>query len=304
MKKMPPPLKIRLIVNPAAGRGRAGRRLTRIARAFAAERITDIVITERAGDETRLAEEAIAGGVETVVAVGGDGTCSRVAAALVAAGSSCRLALVPAGTGNDFAKTLGVLSFSIGEIARMCTSTSITRMDVGRVDDVYFVNGCGFGIDPEILEAALSARWLRGNAVYIVSALRKLFWYEGFSLADGSSVATAGRRMMLTVSNGKNLGGAFKIAPEASVCDGMLDVHAFHDAKPARRLSVFLATMRGRHAALPEVSFETHSSIRLAFEFAPKIEIDGELRAARAPSVVIECIPGALSVVAAPGFPV
>jgi diacylglycerol kinase (ATP) len=110
--------------------------------------------------------------------------------------------------------------------------------------------------------------------------------------------------MMLTVSNGRNFGGAFKIAPQASVCDGMLDVHTFFDAKPARRLNIFMATIRGRHAALPEVSFETHSAIRLDFDAPPKMEIDGELRAARAASVLLECIPGALSVVAAPGFPV
>lgn len=302
--KIPPPLKVRLIVNPTAGRGRAGRSLTRIARAFAAERITDIVTTERAGDESRLTAEAIADGMETVVAIGGDGTCSRIAAALVEAGSSCRLGLVPVGTGNDFAKTLGVLKFSVSDIARLCAGRSVTRMDVGKADDVYFVNGCGFGIDPEILAAALAARWLRGDAVYIVSALRKLFSYRGFSLVDGPSSSLAGKRMMLTVSNGRNLGGAFKIAPQASVCDGMLDVHTFFDAKPARRLNVFLATIQGRHVQLPEVSFETHSSIRLAFHAPPKMEIDGELRAARDSSVAIECIPGALSVVAAPGFPV
>lgn len=301
--KIPAPLKIRLIVNPTAGRGRAGRSLSRIARAFAAERITDIVQTERAGDESRLALEAVEAGVETLVAVGGDGTCSRIAAALVESGSSCRLGLVPVGTGNDFAKTLGVLKLSLRETARLCAGTSITRMDVGRANEIYFLNGCGFGIDPEILATALSTKWLRGNAVYIVSALRKLFAYRGFSLVGDASSAESGTRMMLTVSNGRNLGGAFRIAPEASVCDGMLDIHSFADATPARRLKVFLATMQGRHAELDEVNFERHSSLQLAFETPPQMEIDGELRSASDSRVSIECLPGALSVVAAPGFP-
>ncbi len=303
MKKIPPQLKIRLIVNPTAGRGRAGRKLSRIARAFAAERITDIVKTGRAGDESRLAAEAIASGIETIVAVGGDGTCSRIAATLIAAGSSCRLGVVPVGTGNDFAKTLGVASLTFPEIARLCVASSIARMDVGKIDDIYFLNGCGFGIDPEILATALSVTWLRGNAVYIVSALRKLFSYGGVTIRANTAGGIAETRMMLTVSNGRNLGGAFKIAPLASVCDGCLDVHSFADAGPARRLKIFLATMEGRHPELPEVRFERHSSLSLTFLSPPAMEIDGELRHARSSRVSIECLPGALSVVAAPGFP-
>ncbi|MBA3646065.1 MAG: YegS/Rv2252/BmrU family lipid kinase [Gemmatimonadaceae bacterium] len=303
MKKIPPPLKIRLIVNPTAGRDLAGRELSRITRAFAAEGITDIVKTERAGDESRLAAEAIASGIGTIVAIGGDGTCSRIAATIVTAGSSCRLGLVPVGTGNDFAKTLGVVSLSFPEIAGLCAGSSIARMDVGKIDDIYFLNGCGFGIDPEILAAALSVTWLRGNAVYIVSALRKLFSYGGVTIGTSTPGGVTQTWMMLTVSNGRNLGGAFKIAPLASVCDGCLDVHSFADARPARRLKIFLATMQGRHPELPEVSFERHSSLTLTFLSPPAMEIDGELRHARSSSVSIECLPGALSVVAAPGFP-
>ena len=303
MKKILPPLKVRLIVNPTAGRGRAERKLGRIARAFAAERITDVVKTERAGDEARLTLEAIDAGIETIVAVGGDGTCSRIAAALVDSGSSCRLAVVPCGTGNDFAKTLGVAKSSCREIARLCAMSSIARMDVGKVDGIYFLNGCGFGIDPEILAKALSITWLRGSAVYIVAALGKLFSYRGFTVKSLELGETPGTRMMLTVSNGRHLGGAFKIAPQASVCDGCLDVHSFADAKPARRLKVFLATMKGRHPELNEVTFEEHSSLSLEFPSPPAMEIDGELRQARSEKLSIECLPAALSVVAAPGFP-
>jgi len=303
VKKSAPPHNARIIVNPAAGRGRARRALQRITASFAAERITGVVTTECAGDEFRLAQQAIADGIETIVAVGGDGTCSRIAAAIVEAGSSCRVGVVPLGTGNDFAKTLGVLGRSFSEIARLCAGTGIARMDVGVADGIHFLNGCGFGIDPEILATALSVRWLRGNAVYIAAALTKLFSYRGFSVRSETSRSDAAVKMMLTVSNGRNLGGAFKIAPVASVCDGMLDVHIFEDASAAGRLRIFLATMRGRHTSLPEVSHETHSSLELTFDSPPAMEVDGELRQARGARVLVECLPGALSVVAAPGFP-
>lgn len=303
MRKLPP-LNIRLIVNPAAGRGRARRHLSNITRAFAAERIADVVLTQQSGDEALLAAQAISDGIDTIVAVGGDGTCARIGNTILSHGSSCRLAVVPAGTGNDFAKTLGVASLGHSAIARLCAETSIARMDVGKVDDLYFLNGCGFGIDPEILAATLRVTRLRGNAVYIWCSLTKLFSYPGLSVIDSKDAANGKRaQMMITVSNGRNLGGAFKIAPQASVCDGLLDVHTFGDASPARRLKIFLAAFGGNHPNLAEVSFDQRASMRLTFETAPAMEVDGELHRADAPSVWIECVPGALSVVAAPGFP-
>ena len=304
MTRILPPRRIRLIVNPAAGRGRARRFLSRITRDFAKERIVEVALTERSGDEERLAERAISDGIETIVAVGGDGTCSRIANTIVGKESSCRLAVVPAGTGNDFAKTLGTARLSYAEIANLCAGSSIARMDVGKVDDLYFLNGCGFGIDPEILAATLSVKWLRGNAVYIWSAVKKLFTYRGIAVRASSDESERMRRlMMVTVSNGRNLGGAFRIAPDASVCDGLLDIHSFSDATAMRRIKVFLATFGGNHPRLPEVERSRHASLQLVFSSPPWIEVDGELRAAMNPAVAINCLPGALSVVAAPGFP-
>jgi YegS/Rv2252/BmrU family lipid kinase len=303
MRKPPPPLKIRLIVNPAAGRGRAAKALRRIERAFARERIVEIALTERSGDEELRTESAISDGVETIVAVGGDGTCTRIANAILARNSSCRLAVVPVGTGNDFAKTLGTARLGYHEIARLCAGSSIARMDVGKVDDLYFLNGCGFGIDPDILAASLEETWLRGSSVYVWSALGKLFSYPGMNVTDSARPEDLERRMMITVSNGRSLGGAFRIAPDASVCDGLLDVHTFRDARAWRRLKIFVSTIRGTHPRLDEVTSERRSSLSLAFDSPPRMEIDGELRQATASSVYIECVPGALSVVAAPGYP-
>jgi diacylglycerol kinase (ATP) len=304
-------MKVSLIVNPAAGRGRASRSLSRIRRAFAAVGVTDIRLTAAAGDEERLAEAALADGAGTIVAVGGDGTSVRIANAIIAAGSSCRLGLVPVGTGNDFAKTLGVLRLDYNRIAALCTGQSVARMDVGRVEGIYFLNSCGFGIDPAVLEATLRTKWLTGDALYIWTALRKLFTYGGVNVEETSShggsgaanATGAGQTMMIIVSNGPNLGGAFRIAPEASVCDGQLDVHYFGDASPMRRLRIFIAALRGTHSGMSGVRFERRFSLGLKFNSPQQMEVDGELRTAKSAELLIECIPGALSVVAAPGYP-
>lgn len=296
-----------LIVNPSAGRGRALKDLASITRAFAAHGIVDVRLTELPGDEIRLANGAMDHGIETIVAVGGDGTVAQISHAIVARRSGCRLGLVPVGTGNDFAKTIGALGLGFKALAALCAGQSVATVDVCRVDDWYFLNTCGFGIDPAVLAATRNVRWLRGNAVYIWATLGKLFSYGGIKVdVAGSTLKSAvpNPLMMLVVSNGPNLGGAFKIAPGASVCDGLFDVHYFGDARPARRFRLFVAALRGTHAKLPEVKFERRSSLVLRFAEPPEMEIDGELRTANGTEVAITCLAGALNVVAAPGYPI
>ena len=102
---------VRVIVNPAAGRGRGGEMLPRIREVFGALGVSTIEVSGGAGDERALADRALAEGATTLVAVGGDGTWSNVAGAILASGADCRLALLAAGTGNDFAKTVGDTGF-------------------------------------------------------------------------------------------------------------------------------------------------------------------------------------------------
>jgi len=106
---------------------------------------------------------------------------------------------------------------------------------------------------------------------------------------------------MVTVSNGRYLGGAFKIAPRASVLDGKLDVCFFADSNVLQRARLFFGALRGTHLGLRGVSFSSADDLTFAFAAPPSMEIDGELRAARSATVSLRCVPLALSVVAAPG---
>jgi diacylglycerol kinase (ATP) len=107
--------------------------------------------------------------------------------------------------------------------------------------------------------------------------------------------------LMVTVSNGRWLGGAFKIAPQASVLDGKLDACFLGDSNVAQRMKLFLGAMRGTHIGMPSVSAAGVQDLTLTFPDSPLMEIDGELRRAQSPTVNIKCVPRALSVVAAPG---
>lgn len=292
---------IYLLVNPAAGRGGIRAKIPSVLELFRARGVGKVLETSARGDEEALTTRAIREGATTIVAIGGDGTCSRIADAIVRSNSACKLAVVPAGTGNDFAKTLGVATTKPQEIVDLVIRGRATRIDVGYADGHYFVNSLGFGFDASVLEASNRIRFLKGDAVYIYAALRQLFGYRGIDLrVSGAPGVKRDSMLMVTISNGRYLGGAFKIAPQASVVDGELDACFFSDSNVIERVKLFAGAMRGTHIGMPSVTSVGVQELTLTFAANPSMEMDGELRVAHSRTIEIRCIPRALAVIAAP----
>jgi diacylglycerol kinase (ATP) len=291
-----------IIVNPAAGRGKAIQVVREVESARPNERASRILTTEAPGDEARLARDALRNGATTIVVVGGDGTSSKVAQEILRAGSECALAIIPCGTGNDFAKTLGVAGATASEVFRLVARRTTSRIDVGRADGRCFINSCGFGFDASVLEATQRVRFLTGDALYIYSALAQLFSYRALDVSIDGALRDKGKNLLMAVaSNGRSLGGAFRIAPTASVTDGKLDFCLISDNNVLGRVRIFAGALRGTHLNLPGVTSIKAESLSLTFAASPAMEIDGELQLATSRTVRIECVPRALTVVAAPG---
>jgi len=291
--------RVTVIVNPASGRGRGARMAEHIHRAFADQGVTDVRFTTAIGQEQEVAAQALREGAATLVACGGDGTWGNVANAIVAAGSQCRLAIIAAGTGNDFAKSLAIPAGDVEAIARLAVSGPDRRIDVGRVEDKYFLNIAGFGFDVAVIEDAERIRWLRGQSLYKYAALKQLFTYKGLEMDLASPGNARGRRryMMVVIANAKFFGGTFTIAPDADLTDGKLDAIAILDASPLQRAKLFGAVGKGTHLGHPSVIFEQAGRFTLTFDDPPAYETDGEYNRARSRVVEIACVPGALRMV-------
>lgn len=295
-------MSVRVIANPASGRGRGVRALPAVRAAFAAVGVSDVRLTTGAGDERRLALEAAQDGVETLAVLGGDGTWSKVACALVdaGAGTHCRLALLGSGTGNDFAKTVGVPATDYPAMARLALSGRDALIDVGQIGDAHFLNVAGFGFSAAVLQECERIRWLRGDALYFYAALRQLFRYPGFDATvtmEGGERAARRTRLGLIVCNGRHFGGSFRIAPNASLSDGLLDAITIETAGPLTRAKLFAAATRGTHLAYPEIGERKTTSLTIRWLEPPIYEADGELRRAMSDELEIRCVPGALRVV-------
>lgn len=210
---------------------------------------------------------------------------------------------MPAGTGNDFSKTLGTDRASLDDVARRSTGSDDTRVDVGRVEDRFFLNSCGFGFDVAVLQGLAATPWLPGNAVYLYTALRQLFRFPGLYVAVESSSSRRERslHMMTVIANVPHFGGAFVIAPDAIVTDGELDAVTVLHARAGRRLSMLAAATHGAHARYREVVVERAPEFHIGFDAPPFYETDGEVHHAASATLTVRCVPAALRVVTADG---
>ncbi|MHB2035085.1 MAG: diacylglycerol/lipid kinase family protein [Gemmatimonadaceae bacterium] len=288
-----------LIANPTAGRGRGARLLPRVAQAFAACGITDVRLTTAPGDEARQVRAALDAGCETIAVLGGDGTWSKAAAELARRGSPARLALLSAGTGNDFVKNLPDPSHDPEAMARLVAGDGVERrIDMAAVDDRWFLNVAGFAFDVAVLERTQRMRWLGGSAVYAAAALRELFGYSGLEVRLDGELAPS-RYLLLAFANGAHFGGAFHVAPGARVDDGLLDAIAIPDVGVLARPALLARAARGTHLDHPRVTARRAAAFTLHFAAPPLYEADGELQRAASTDVRVESRPGVLRVLAA-----
>jgi diacylglycerol kinase (ATP) len=293
------PEPVYVVFNPHSGKGRGARLMAPVLAALGAGGGTvEHGATARPGEESGLAEAAIERGFRRLVAVGGDGTWGNVANAILRSGEAVTLGIIPAGTGCDLAKSLGVPANDLAASARIVRDGHPRAIDVGRVEDKYFLNVAGFGYDIAVLEDSWRVRWLSGGLLYQYCALRQIHAYPGFPVEIEVDGVAQGREdlLMLILANGRVFGGGFRIAPRADLGDGRLDAMAFRNMSVWRRLGLMSQLLRGTHEASPEVKASSGRRYRLRFQAPPAYETDGEWNQARTPEVTVESLPGALRV--------
>ncbi len=240
-----------------------------------------------------------------MAALGGDGTISEVANGLlqVAPERRCALGVLPGGTGNDFARTLGIPRTPV-EAANALFDGETRLLDAGRVNQRYFVNVSGVGFDAEVAREANSiARKVGGIASYVVAILKELWT---FSLApvkltiDGRT--THRNVLLVAVGNARFCGGGLMLCPAADPSDGAFDVILGEDLTKIETLLLLPRLFNGTHIRHPKVKSYRATKVTVEPERALSIQSDGEI-IGTAP-VTFELIPRALKVVGCRPAPV
>ena len=229
-----------IIANPVSRRGRGAECAEKIAAELDSRGIAyTLCRTNTQRHATELAKKAADSGEKLVLCVGGDGSVSEVAGGLCGSGTS--LGIIPAGTGDDFARYLGLpqdpikaLDVALGENERV--------IDLGLANGRVFINAAGSGIDVAVLRHTLFyKRFLHGLPAYVMGVLRTIFSFspaEAEITANGETIRR--KCTLVNVANGRYFGGGMKVAPESDASDGLFDVH-YVDELPRWRIIFLLA---------------------------------------------------------------
>ncbi|NUO35837.1 MAG: diacylglycerol kinase [Dermatophilaceae bacterium] len=293
------PQRVALIVNPTSGKG-VGRQLGAQARRLLAEAGHDVV--DVSGETYQQARSqalaAVSEGVDTVVVVGGDGMVHL--GVNVCAGSSTRLAVVAAGTGNDFARNLGLPVRDATTAVSLLTDGCTREVDLGRVShgvagEKWFGGVLGAGFDAVVNARAQRMTWPRGQMRYNLAVLRELPVFRPIPYAvelDGHRTET--RAMLVAVANTTSFGGGMRVCPDADVADGLFDVMIVHALSVPAFLRVFPKVYSGSHTTHPAVEIRRARRVRLEAR-GIQSQADGESFAEL--PIDAEVVPGALRVV-------
>ncbi|HEX7030912.1 MAG TPA: diacylglycerol kinase family protein [Gammaproteobacteria bacterium] len=289
---------IELIINPKAGRGAGARIGPDIARYLARHGFEcEARITNDRGHATEIAREAANNGADCVAIAGGDGSVFEVVNGLMQAGGRMPLAVLPVGTGNDFAKMLDSPTWQ-----RVCDKLAAGHtmpMDVGVCNGVHFANGIGAGFDAKVARIANGIRWLRGDAVYGVALLRTLaFHHDNPQVRVTTETESFSHRAtLLAVANGRVYGGSFRIAPQASINDGLLDVVFAENFTRGQILKLVPRVLRGTHLDLPGVHFLRAREVTVECDVPLPVHADGEIIGSGTERLEIKVLAGALQVI-------
>lgn len=277
---MSSPTRVALLANPHAGKGR-GRRAAEQAltalRALGAD--VRLYAGESAAETLRLAQVAVDTRPDVIAVVGGDGTLSGIIDVLAAA--EAPITVIPAGTGNDLARMLGLPRTHAADAARLALHGRPRTIDVGEVHSegraTPFLSVAALGFDAKVSDRTNRLRWPHGALRYYLALVIELIRLApmDFQVAVDGEPPVHAPGTLIAVGNTASYGGGMPVCAGAEPDDGLLDVVHVVSLGRLRLLRLFPLLLRGRHLARPEVIHRRATTVEV---WAPGLVVyaDGE----------------------------
>ncbi|MGW7206858.1 diacylglycerol kinase [Streptomyces sp. NPDC054837] len=259
---------ITLFVNPTAGRGRGAHAAQPAASALRAAGFSvRTVLGENAEDALARARAAVADGTGALVAVGGDGMANLALQAV--AGTRTPLGLVAVGTGNDFARALGLPvrdpAAAGRRIAEALKGGDLRDIDLGQAEGRWFGTVLASGFDSRVNDRGNRMRWPTGRFKYDLAMIAELAAFKPFPyrirLDDGEVREI--EATLVAVGNGSSYGGGMRICPGADLTDGLFDITVVGDCGRATLLKVFPSVYRGTHVDHAKVTVHRAAKVEI-----------------------------------------
>jgi len=268
----------RLIYNPTSGREILKRNLPEILEKLeVAGYEASCHATTGAGDATQAARLAVERQYDVVIAAGGDGTIHEVVNGLAEQEYRPKLGIIPAGTTNDFARALQIPR-DIGTAVDIITRGELIPVDIGRINDRYFINIAGGGRITEITyEVPSKLKTMLGQLAYYLKGMEMLPSIKASDLRieyDGKLFE--GEAMMFLVGLTNSIGGFEKLAPDASINDGLFSLLILKKVNLAEFIRISSLAVRGEHVNDPNVIYTQANRIKVYSSEKVQLNLDGE----------------------------
>jgi diacylglycerol kinase (ATP) len=299
-----------VILNPTAGKGKAAKQYPKIDSFFRESGLEyEIYLTKGAGDALSAARDFPIGENDVIVAAGGDGTCNEVVNGLLLRRCPTPpvFGILPIGRGNDFSATPKIPQ-DVEEALKLLTTGNAKPLDAGLVkggffpDGRYFVNGIGIGFDTKVGFEAAKLK-IKSGISYAVGALITLIRYEPSPVLqiryDDNEVTLPA--VLVSVVNGRRMGGSFYMGPNAVLDDGLLDIcYVQHQKSRSALLKIMSHYTKGTQGECKGVTFGRGKIFHLkALEGGMAAHCDGETVCYDGKELEITCVPNALRLIEA-----
>ena len=266
--------RVAVIVNPAAGGGRAGAAVAPIEAELGRLGVEHRVVNTRSAEHAHEEGVAAAATGETVASVGGDGIVGVLAGAL--RGSDSMLVIVPGGRGNDFARVLGIPD-DPAAAARLAVEGEERLVDVAEAGGRSFVGIASVGIDSDANRMANETKLVKGNLVYLYAGLRALAAWKDATfevIVDGERHTVTGTSVV--VANSKAYGGGMYVMPHAQLDDGLLDVMLSGAQPKWQHLKLIPRIFKGTHVDDPSFRFTRGATVEVSADRPFTVYADGD----------------------------
>jgi len=272
----------------------------------------DIAVTERPWHAAELAQKAVQDGYEVVAGVGGDGTANEIlnglAMAQAAGLGSAAMSMLAVGRGNDFAFGMHIPVGLEAGCHSMLHGQRV-KIDIGRVSGGdypggrFFGNGVGIGFDAVVGFEALKMTRLTGFLSYIVAALKTItLYYQAPKVRiDYDQQTLTTNTLMVSIMNGRRMGGGFMMAPNSSNCDGLLDLCVAGQVSRGRILTLIPHFLKGTQATQKEITILRAKQVQVtALQGDLPAHADGETLCTHGEQLTIELLPAHLDLICQP----
>jgi len=299
-----------IILNPTAGKGKAAKKYPKIERFLRKSGVNfEILLTKGVGDALNMARDLPIGGDDVTVAAGGDGTCNEVVNGLLARGTQNPPAfgILPIGRGNDFSSTPKIPQ-DVEKALQLLIAGNAKPLDAGFVkggffpDGRYFINGIGIGFDTKVGFEAAKLK-IKSGISYAIGALIMVIRYDPSPVLqiryDDKEVTLPA--VLVSVVNGRRMGGSFYMGPDALLDDGLLDIcYVQHQKSRLKLLKIMSHYTKGTQGECHGVYFGRGLHFHLkALEGGMAAHCDGETVCYEGKELEITCVPNALRLVEA-----